>query len=144
MDQRKLPRRQPGAVNRGPCHRNRHFFRKHWIHTRLFIVLRPALVSRLHVHVHRSSMYPSQLGLQIAMLISLSEADRLNADDEYLGKIRVCFRLDISLVFSRTYSLIIRDHNVGIKYPVFLKRRSRIHGGFPQTSAGGVSWCWLC
>lgn len=28
----------------------------------------------------------SQLALQIAMLISLSEADRLDADDEFLGK----------------------------------------------------------
>jgi hypothetical protein len=28
----------------------------------------------------------SQLALQIAMLISLSEADRLGADDEFLGK----------------------------------------------------------
>jgi hypothetical protein len=28
----------------------------------------------------------SKLALQIAMLISLSEADRLDADDEFLGK----------------------------------------------------------
>lgn len=135
-DQRKLPQRQPGAVNLGPCCRNPHFIIQRLYTSPSVYSFTPGLdatASRTRTRI----INVSQLGLQIAMLISLSEADRLDGDDEFLGKIRVCFRLHISLVFSRTHSLIIRDQNVGLKYPIFLKRRTRIHRAFVKLLLAG-------